>query len=94
MKYIISESRLDTIMKNYLDSYLLGKNIIDNQAGIAVYDDEEDYLQYFTRKKELFILNEFLDHFESIFSISRTKSLKVISEWFENEFHVKVRMAG
>jgi hypothetical protein len=77
-------------MKNYLDSYLLGKNIIDNQAGIAVYDDEEDYLQYFTRKKELFILNEFLDHFESMFSVSRTKSLKVISEWFENEFHVKV----
>ncbi len=94
MKYIISDSRLDTIMKNYLDSYLLGKNIIDNQAGIAVYDDEEDYLQYFTRKKELFILNEFLDHFESMFSISRTKSLKVISEWFENEFYVKVRMAG
>jgi hypothetical protein len=92
MKYIISESRLDTIMKNYLDSYLLGKNIIDNQAGIAIYDNDEDYLQYFRRKKELFILNEFLDDFESMFSISRTKSLTVISEWFENEFHVKVRM--
>jgi len=90
MKYIISESRLDTIMKSYLDSYLLGKDIFDNQAVIEIYDNDEGYLQYFTRKKELFILNEFLDHFESMFSISRTKSLKVISEWFENEFHVKV----
>jgi hypothetical protein len=81
-------------MKNYLDSYLLGKNIIDNQAGIAVYDDEEDYLQYFTRKKELFILNEFLDEFESMFGLTRNKSVRFIMDWFENEFHVKVRMAG
>jgi hypothetical protein len=94
MKYIISESRLDTIMKNYLDSYLLGKNIINNQAGIAVYDDEEDYLQYFSGKRELFILNEFLDEFESMFDLTRNKSVRFIMDWFENEFHVKVRMAG
>lgn len=90
----ISESRLDSIMKKYLDSYLLGRNIINNQLGITIYDDEEDYLQYFLYKKELFILNEFLDDFESMFSISRTKSLTVISEWFENEFHVTVNVVG
>ena len=94
MKYIISESRLDTIMKNYLDSSLLNKEIINNQAGIAVYDDEEDYLQYFSYKRELFILNEFLDEFESMFDLTRNKSVKFIMDWFENEFHVKVRMAG
>jgi hypothetical protein len=43
MKYIISESRLDNIMKKYLDSFLLGKNVVDNRRGIAVYSDEEDY---------------------------------------------------
>jgi hypothetical protein len=94
MKYIISESRLDAIMKNYLDSSLLNKDIINNQAGIAVYDDEEDYLQYFHKNKELFVLSEFLDDFEAMFSISRTKSLTVISEWFENEFHVTVNAVG
>lgn len=94
MKYIISESRLDDIMKKYLDSFLLDKNVIDNQAGIAVYDDEEDYLQYFPRKRELFILGEFLDEFETMFGLTRNEAIKFIKEWFENEFHVKVQMAG
>ena len=94
MKYIISESRLDTIMKNYLDSSLLNKEIINNQAGIAVYDDEEDYLQYFSYKRELFILNEFLDEFEAMFDLTRNKSIRFSMDWFENEFQVKVRVAG
>jgi len=94
MKYIISESRLEKIMTEYLDSYFLSKDIIDNQAGIAVYDDEEEYLQYFPRKKELFILNEFLDEFESVFNLSRNESLRFITKWFENEFHVKVYQSG
>ena len=94
MKYIISESRLDDIMKKYLDSFLLDKNVIDNQAGIAVYDDEEDYLQYFPRKRELFISGEFLDEFETMFGLTRKESVRFIMDWFENEFHVKVQMAG
>ena len=94
MKYIISESRLDTIMKNYLDSSLLNKEIIDNQAGIAVYDDEEDYLQYFPGKRELFILKELLDEFEAMFGLTRQEAVRFITNWFENEFYVKVHMAG
>ena len=94
MKYIISESRLDDIMKKYLDSYLLGKDVIDNQAGIAVYDPKEDYLQYFPRKRELFILGEFLDEFETMFGLTRKEAVRFIMDWFGNEFHVKVYMAG
>jgi hypothetical protein len=94
MKYIISESRLDTIMKKYLDSFLLDKNVIDNRRGISVFSDEEDYLQYFPRKKELFILDEFLNEFEAMFGLTRKESIRFIMDWFENEFHVKVQMAG
>ena len=94
MKYIISESRLDSIMKNYLDSSLLNKEIINNQAGIAVYDDEENYLEYFPRKRELFILGEFLDDFEALFGLTRKEAVRFIMDWFENEFQVKVRVAG
>jgi hypothetical protein len=94
MKYIISEGRLDSIMTEYLNSSLLNKNIIDNKRGISVFDDEEDLLQYFPRTRELFILNEFLDEFESMFSLTRKESVRFITGWFENEFHVKVQMAG
>ena len=94
MKYIISESRLDNIMKKYLDSFLLSKDVIDNQAGIAVYDDEENYLEYFPRKRELFMLSEFLDEFETMFGLTRKEAVRFIMDWFGNEFHVKVYMAG
>jgi hypothetical protein len=95
MKYTISESRLNQIMKRFLDSFLLSKNVMDNQGGIAVYDDDdEDYLQYFPRKKELFILDSFLEEFEFMFGLTRKESVRFIVDWFENEFHVKVQMAG
>jgi hypothetical protein len=94
MKYIISESRLDKIMTNYLDSSLLNKNIIDNKRGISVFDDEEDLLQYFPRTRELFILGELLGEFESMFGLTRKEAVRFITNWFENEFHVKVQMAG
>lgn len=94
MKYIISESRLNHIMKKFLDSYLLGKNVMDNRRAIAVYDNEEDYLQYFSRNKELFILDSFLEEFEFMFGLTRKESVRFIVDWFENEFHVKVQMAG
>jgi hypothetical protein len=94
MKYIITENRLNQIMKRFLDSYLLGKNVMDNQGGIAVYDndDDEDYLQYFPRKGELFISDSFLEEFEFMFGLTRKESFRFIVDWFENEFHVKVRM--
>lgn len=94
MKYIISESRLDNIMKNYLDSSLLDKNIIDNKRGVSVFNDEEDLLQYFPRTRELFILGELLDEFETMFGLTRKEAVRFITNWFENEFHVKVQMAG
>jgi hypothetical protein len=81
-------------MKKFLDSYLLGKNVMDNRRAIAVYDNEEDYLQYFSRNKELFILDSFLEEFEFMFGLTRKESVRFIVDWFENEFHVKVQMAG
>jgi hypothetical protein len=81
-------------MKKYLDSLLLSKNIIDNKRGISVFNDEEDLLQYFPSKRELFILDEFLDEFEAMFGLTRKESIRFIIDWFENEFQVKVQMAG
>lgn len=96
MKYIISESRLDDIMKKFLDSYFQNKRISDSEVNLVVYDDnmDDDYFQYFHNRKNLFILDEFLDEFENMFNLSRTESLKFISEWFESEFGVDVRKAG
>ena len=84
-------------MTEYLDSFFLNKEISDNEVAIMVYDsnnDDEDYFQYFHKKKELFILDEFLDEFETMFGLTRKESVRFITNWFENEFYVKVYMAG
>jgi hypothetical protein len=47
-----------------------------------VYDDEEDYLEYFPRKRELFILGEFLDEFETMFGLTRKEAVRFITDWF------------
>jgi hypothetical protein len=35
-----------------------------------------------------------LEEFEFMFGLTRKESVRFIVDWFENEFHVKVQMAG
>lgn len=91
MKYIISENRLESIMTEYLNSLILDKDIINNQAGISVHDMDKEYFTYFSGRRELFTLEDFLDTFEGMFGLNRPQSLKFILHWFGNQFGVKVR---
>ena len=91
MKYIISESQLDKIMIKYLDSFLLDKDIINNQTSLLVYDGDNLLFTYLPRPRELFTLEDFLDTFETMFNLTRPRALQFILGWFENQFDVKVR---
>ena len=91
MKYIISESQLDKIMIKYLDSFLLDKDIINNQTSLLVYDGDNLLFTYLPRPRELFTLEDFLDTFETMFNLTRPQSLQFILGWFENQFGVTVR---
>ena len=91
MKYIISESQLDKIMIKYLDSFLLDKDIINNQTSLLVYDGDSLLFTYLPRPRELFTLEDFLDTFETMFNLTRPQSLQFILGWFENQFGVTVR---
>lgn len=91
MKYIISESQLDKIIIKYLNSSLLGKDIINTQTSILVYDGDKEYFTYLPRTRELFTLKDFLDTFEAMFNLTRPQALKFILGWFENQFGVTVR---
>lgn len=91
MKYIISESQLDKIMIKYLDSFLLDKDIINNQTSLLVYDGDKLLFTYLPRPRELFTLEDFLDTFETMFNLTRPQALQFILGWFENQFGVTVR---
>jgi len=91
MKYIISEGRLERIMTEYLDSFLMDKKVINTESTIIVYDMDKEYFTYFSGRRELFTLEDFLDTFEGMFGLNRPQSLKFILHWFGNQFGVKVR---
>ena len=91
MKYIISESRLDSIMTEYLNSFLMDKKIINTEVTILVYDSDNEYFDYKVGSRELFILEDFSDTFETMFNLTRPRALQFILGWFENQFDVKVR---
>lgn len=91
MKYIISESRLEGIMTEYLNNFFMDKEIINTSVIILVYDLDNEYFDYKVKSRELFVLEDFLDTFETMFNLTRPQALQFILGWFENQFGVTVR---
>ena len=91
MKYIISESRLERIMTEYLNNFFMDKEIMNTSVIILVYDLDNEYFDYKVKSRELFVLEDFLDTFETMFNLTRPQALQFILGWFENQFGVTVR---
>ena len=98
MKYIISESRLDKIMTNYLDSFLTSKQILDYDDSLVIADpnaDDEDnphwteYMFYNFDDEDLWVNNQFIEEFSYLFGREYEESLSFIKYWFKNKFDLK-----
>ena len=98
MKYIISESRLDKIMTNYLDSFLTSKQILDYDDSLVIADpnaDDEDnphwteYMFYNFDDEDLWVNNQFIEEFSYLFGKEYDESLSFIKDWFKNKFDLK-----
>ena len=98
MKYIISESRLDKIMTNYLDSFLTSKQILDYDDSLVIADpnaDDEDnphwteYMFYSFDDEDLWVNNQFIEEFSYLFGKEYEESLSFIKDWFKNKFDLK-----
>jgi hypothetical protein len=96
MKYIISESRLDDIMKKYLDSFLTTKKILDYDDSIAIVDrNTDDDTSYWTEHmfydfndEDLWVNNQFIEEFSYFFGREYEESLAFIKDWFKKEFNL------
>jgi hypothetical protein len=98
MKYIISESRLDNIMKKYLDSFLTTKQILDYDDSMAIVDpgfsDEDnphwtEYMFYNFDNEDLWVNDKFVEEFSYLFGKEYKESLVFIKDWFKNKFNLK-----
>lgn len=93
MKYIISESRLNKIMTEYINTYFEDKTISKNDGYILVFEANDprlEYLEYNEFEKSLYISRGLIQHLRDMFSINRNQSATLLSDWFENKFDVKV----
>jgi len=98
MKYIITESKLDMLMTDYMDNFLASKKVSDGGDVLLIYDDlGEDYLyeeevviDYIRDKTEMSIRIDLINMFKSMFSRDIEQTKEFIKNWFENKFNLKV----
>ena len=98
MKYIITESKLDMLMTEYMDHALAGKKVSDEGGVLLIYDDlGEDYLyeeevviDYNYDNSEMSIRMDLINMFTSMFSRDIEQAKEFIKNWFENKFNLEV----
>jgi hypothetical protein len=101
MKYIITESRLNDFIFQYLDSWSENKYINgfdslitithrDNGNDINDYFEEDVIIEYSYEDGRLYIEKDFRNHFMDLFNKSSDEANSFIKDWFEYKFGEKV----
>jgi hypothetical protein len=98
MKYIITESKLDMLMTNYMDNFLASKKVSDGGDVLIIYDnlgedyeyEEEVSIDYTYDDSEMSIRMDLINMFTSMFSRDIEQAKEFIKNWFENKFNLEV----
>lgn len=95
MKYIITESRLNDFIIQYLDSWLLTKHSYDFETFIIIENIlEEDYdsiiMEHDNSDGRLWFNKNFRKNLMDLFNKSAEEINHFVSEWFEYKFGEKV----
>lgn len=98
MKVVITENKLHQLQINHLYETLRGGvSKFDNFIIIYYYDDGDDYfdsevlMEYDFEDGRLYVDNKFLKDFSFTYFANENDAEKVIKDWFENEFGVKIK---
>ena len=91
MKYLITESKLDSIILQYLDNqdFIWFKN---RESIYFVNSEEDEYAQIrYDKRNGLCIIHyKFVNEISSFFSLQRSDSEEIIGRWVENTLQTKV----
>ena len=91
MKFLITESKLESLIFKYLDNQDFIK--IEKKDNIYFVNSVGDkYVQIKFRKKSnsCYIYNNLIEEISSFFSLDNPDSKNLISKWVENTLQVKV----
>jgi len=97
MKYIITESRLNNFMSEYLDSMLKEKIVSNSNPFIIISDNIQneddtwnDIMEFDNTDGRLWISDRFKKFMSDLFAMSVLDIIPFMTKWFENRFNVEV----
>ena len=90
MKYLITESKLDSIIFKYLDN----QDFVVIKMGNRLYyvnseDDEYAQIRYHPKDRWCTIHYDLADEVSKFFSLDYEDSINVINKWIENKLGIK-----
>jgi hypothetical protein len=96
MKYIISESRLDRLMTNYLNTWVSSRRLIEFDRFIVLEDPngepENDIdMEYDGEDGRLWVRQELFSTLVDLFGKDEEETLDFIGKYFEHKFGVEVK---
>jgi len=95
MKYIITESKLDMLMTDYLNTWVGSRRLIEFDRFIVLEDPygepENDIdMEYDGKDGRLWVRQQLFDTLVDLFGKEEGETLNLIGKYFENKFGVQV----
>ena len=94
MKYIITESRLESLIFKYLDNKLDGIELKEGKYSdivFAFHDQEYGLMGWIGKKSnQLFTYYEIVNEVKTMFSMGNSDALDVIGRYVESRYNLKV----
>ena len=99
MKYLISESKLDKYIIEFLNDINNNNSYIDSWDNFIVLrepvdeDDEEMggvIMEYNYSDGSLYVVHPIIEKMYSLFGLDREEAYQKVGEWFANKFDVQI----
>lgn len=90
MKYIISESRYNKMVSDYLDGIKYTEYIDDREIFLGTPNSESGEYLYEKDSGELLINPDIVDMLTKIFSMDDFKAYDAIENWFSEKYNVHI----
>ena len=102
MKYIISESKLQEFISNYIDKLFVPENVSKSGGGFIIIwdpwepdfggeDERDEFMEFDYSDGRLWVKKDVLRKLEDLFNLSWSDSIDIIKERFEDFFGVEVK---
>jgi hypothetical protein len=96
MKYLITESQIDSVVFKYLDTQNFYHR--EDGGGHYLFESERSYkdnqyptIAYYDMSEDCFISSDILTEVAEFFSLSLTRSLMIIAKWVEGKIGIEIK---